>query len=477
MRAIAKRLILGKPAAAQRNHRAPSQPEFLARRVVNRKLALNAQRTVVENRNFRCHSIHGSRRAREYNERMLRAFAIAALMAQPLPREVLLLARTKLHMSDVLTRLPNYTCLETIERSTRSSAKKRFDLVDALQIEVAVVDGKELFSWPGEREFKERDLREIAPTGAIANGSFALHARTVFMSSRPVIKYRGDEPLNGRNTERFEFEISRVSSGYHIRIGPIEGIAGQKGTFWVDRESLDLIRLDVEAVEIPGYLPLSSSTESLYYERARIGESDFLLPKTSELVMVDDKGNASRNVITFSRCKQYTGESTVSFGDVPDTASAPEIKQPIALPEGLSLELELLTPVRFGRSAIGAPVEARVRKDAKRKGEVLVPKGAMLSGNVAVLDQSELQKLMRVAIQWREIAFEGRSGLLSARLESGGSLGPLAQTRYGFPPQNAGQMLPHPDVFYVRREPFELPRGLLLYVKTAAPFRGGAKKP
>ncbi len=408
---------------------------------------------------------------------MLRAFFIAALFAQSLPQEVLLLARIKLHMNDVLTRLPNYTCLETIERSTRSSAKKRYDLVDALQIEVAMVEGKELFSWPGEREFKERDLREIAPTGAIANGSFALHARTIFLSSRPIIKYRGDEPLNGRDTARFEFEISRASSGYHIRIGPIEGVAGQKGTFWVDRESLDLLRLDVEAVDIPDYLPLSSSTESLLYERAKIGESDFLLPKHSELVMIDDKGNASRNVINFSRCKQYSGESTVTFGDVPETAAAPEVKAPIDLPEGLSLELELLTTVRFGRSAVGAPVEARVRKDVKRKGEVIVPKGAMLSGNVAVLDTIEAQKLMRLAMQWREISFEGRTGALSARLESGGSIGSLAQTRYVMPPQNQGQMLPHPDVFYVRREPFEVPRGLLLYLKTVAPSGGGAKKP
>ena len=320
---------------------------------------------------------------------MLRALFTVALFAQPLPQEVLLLARTKLHMNEVLTRLPNYTCLETIERSTRSKAKKRYDLVDALQIEVAMVDGKELFSWPGEREFKERELREIAPTGAIANGSFALHARTIFMSSRPVIKYRADEPLNGRTTARFDFEISRVASGYHIRIGPIEGIAGQKGTFWVDRESLDLLRLDVEAVEIPEYLPLSSSTESLLYERVKIGESDFLLPKSSELIMVDDKGNASRNTITFSRCKQYSGESTLTFGDVLETLAAPEVKLPIALPEGLSLELELLTHVRFGRSAVGAPIEARVRKDVKRKGGVLVPKGAVLSGNVAVLDTTE----------------------------------------------------------------------------------------
>lgn len=110
---------------------------------------------------------------------------------QPLAPETLLLARIKQHMAQVLTRQPNYTCLETIERSTRSGRGRKLQLVDALHLEVAVVDGKELFSWPGEREFKERDLRELAPTGAIGNGSFALHARSVFMSGTPLITYKG----------------------------------------------------------------------------------------------------------------------------------------------------------------------------------------------------------------------------------------------------------------------------------------------
>jgi hypothetical protein len=76
------------------------------------------------------------------------------LNGQDLAPEVLLLARVKTHMGQVLSRLPNYTCLETIERSRRRASGKRFELVDALHLEVAFVDGKELFSWPGERSFK-----------------------------------------------------------------------------------------------------------------------------------------------------------------------------------------------------------------------------------------------------------------------------------------------------------------------------------
>ena len=127
---------------------------------------------------------------------------VTCAAGQPLAPETLLLARIRQHMEQVLTRQPNYTCLETIERSRRSGRGRKFQLVDALHLEVAVVEGKELFSWPGEREFKERDLRELAPTGAIGNGSFALHARSVFLSSSPLITYAGEEVLDGRPVAR-----------------------------------------------------------------------------------------------------------------------------------------------------------------------------------------------------------------------------------------------------------------------------------
>ena len=113
--------------------------------------------------------------------RSLVALLVAALgAAQPLTPEIILLGRTRYHMVETLRRIPNYTCLETIERSVRAPKSRRATLVDALRLEVAVVDGKELFSWPGERQFKERDLRELAPGGAIGNGNFALHAKSVF---------------------------------------------------------------------------------------------------------------------------------------------------------------------------------------------------------------------------------------------------------------------------------------------------------
>lgn len=410
--------------------------------------------------------------------------AVATAKAQALAPEVLLLARIKHHMGLVLARQPNYTCVETIERSQRTARGKRFRLVDALHLEVAVVDGKELFSWPGEREFKDRDLRELAPTGAIGNGSFALHARSVFLSGTPTIRYNGEETRDGRRVVRYDFDVPQYRSGYRVRIGSLEGITGYYGSFWTDMETLDLVQLDVIAKEIPPHLPLRGTRDSMRYERVPIGESTFLLPRSSEMTLEDFEGTQSRNVIAFSRCRQYAGESTLSFDEAPaEDAAVKAAAETIALPGGLSVSIELLTPVQFPGNAIGDEIEGRVARAVKRKGEVLAPKGALVKGNIALLESGQDPRgrtTYSVALQWREISFDGKSGPFEGQLEEGGAI-PVNESSsrgiYQRPPQMARGMQRHRDVFYVRKETLDLPRGLLLQWRTIEAGSSGAKKP
>lgn len=407
----------------------------------------------------------------------------AMLGAQGLPPEVLLLARVKRHMEQVLTRQPNYTCLETIERSRRSGRNKRFQLIDALHLEVAVVEGKELFSWPGERAFKDRDLRELAPTGAIGTGSFALHARSVFLSNTPVITYRGEEVIDGRTVARYDFSVAQYRSGYRIRIGKLEGVAGYRGSFWNDVETLDLVKLDVEAIEIPPHLPLRGTSDSMRYERVPIGESTFLLPKSSELIMEDFNGSQNRNLIGFSQCRQYAGESTLSFDEAPEETKPVALPEAVSLPPGLLIELELLTPVKFPGNAIGDEIEARVRRDVRRNSAVLVPRGAILKGNVALLERrrdARGRDNVLVAFQWREISFDGKIGPFEGQLEEGGAISVNEFSVRGIylrPTQRERDMLPHRDAFYVRKDTLDLPRGLPFNWRTIAAGSSRAKKP
>lgn len=316
------------------------------------------------------------------------AAAGACLAQTDVDPDVLRLARIKLKMADNLTRLPNYTCTETIERSARRAGSRRFELLDTLRLEVALVEGKELFAWPGAGRFEDREVREFVAGGAIGNGNFGLHARAVFMGQAPVFRFAGFETRDGRKLARYDFTVAQPLSGFQVRVGDEKAIVGYRGTVWADEQTHEAVRLEVHAEEIPPQLALQAVSDTIDYSKIRIGESYFLLPAEGEMVMIDIRGNENRNRIHFSGCRQYAGQSVISFAE-PPPAPPPAPKPPplIELPAGLSLTVQLNSEIDSRRAAVGDPVTALLERDARWKGRLLARKGARVAGRLVQLER------------------------------------------------------------------------------------------
>jgi hypothetical protein len=303
--------------------------------------------------------------------------------------DTLLLARIKVHMMETLTRQPNYTCLETVERSRRDGSTRKYRLEDTLRIEVALVDNKEMFAWPGSKQFEDRDFRELIPTGTFGTGDFALHSRSVFGGNVPIFEARGEQKLDGRTAVQYDFRVLRLLSGFSVRTRDAEAIIGYHGSFYVDPKTLDLIRLEVVGDDLPPVLKLKGLSDRMDYARVRIGDGDFLLPESSEVVLVDLNGEENRNRIRFNGCHQYTGQSVLRF-DEPDgsaTPSAPAEKAELELPSNLDVTLSLLEEIETDRLAIGDLVRAQLHGDLKSKGRILIPKGATASGRISRIER------------------------------------------------------------------------------------------
>jgi hypothetical protein len=350
--------------------------------------------------------------------RKLAALAIAAplLGAQDtaLDPAVLLLAKIKVHMMETLTGQPNYTCLETVERWQRNALARQFQFIDRLRMEVALVDGKEMFAWPGSQRFEDRDLTEWVPSGTFGSGEFASHSRVVFGTNTAAFEPRGEQNLpisdvsisgvsrsgvsrsnqEERPAVRFDFSVPQLVSGYRIRSGAAREVVGYRGSFYVEPQSLDLMRLEVFADDLPASLKLKSVSDRMDYARVRIGEGDFLLPESSEVVLVDLNGHVDRNQLRFSACRQYTGQSKLSFDDAEPAplAASPQYpsgaqKGELELPRNLEITLSLNDDIDLEAAAIGDPVKARLRDDLKLRGRLVLAKGAMAAGRISRLER------------------------------------------------------------------------------------------
>ena len=324
---------------------------------------------------------------------------------QELAPEVLLLAHIKAKMAATLERLPNYTCTQTIERSTRRAPTRRFEMLDTVRLEVALVEGKEMFGWPGAKRIDEVDITKLV-SGTIGNGDFALMARNLFLTNSARFKYAGETDLEGRRAARFDYVVPLIASGYGLRVPPLEARVGHHGSIWADPVNFDLLRMQVFADDIPLFLRLSSATETTEYARVDIAGSSFLLPAGATLTMTQLNGSESRNVARFHACRQFTGESVLSFADPPPDAAPlkPKTVTEAQLPDDFVVEIALQTPIDSDSTAVGDAVQAVLRNPIKLDHKVTAPKGAIAFGRIAQLERKGEYYLLAIALD--SIEFE-----------------------------------------------------------------------
>jgi hypothetical protein len=253
--------------------------------------------------------------------------------------------------------------------------------------------------------------------------------------------------------------------------GDRDAVAGYEGFFWVDRDTLDLIELEFEAKDIPAALRKAAARGRIQYSRVPVGGATPLLPAAAELILKDPDGLESRNLTQFHDCRQFAGRSFVSFTDpapVPAASAEPKVAE-VSLPDEVSLELGLDSGIKDS-SAVGDPVRLTLKEAVKQNKQVLVPKGALVTGRIQRLEQRTGFFLMEVVLD--RLEWEGgradlslRRNLLSLNLPAQISYGGPGRTRpvsgtFGDPNTPGMLIVPSPHI--------SLPKGTLITLRSAA---------
>ena len=354
-------------------------------------------------------------------------------------------------MTDVLLRQPNYTCTETVER-THQEGGNREHVDDTLRLEVALVDGKELFAWPGSKQFEDRDLSDLVTTGMFGNGNFAIYARILFLTHAAVFEDRGETLLAGKPARHYGFRVPRATSGHLLRVNKRQAQVGFHGSFYADPANADLRRIEVIAEEIPSDLELVAAETTVDYGRVEIGDGEFLLPVESRLMMERPNHVVDRNWVRFAACRRFTGESKLSFTDPILTESpAPASPVEVVIPAGLTLQLEI-PDLDLTRGAVGDAVRAVTMGDLRSGGRLLAPKGSLASGRIVQLDRRSSGFALR--IEFKDLDWPGGHAALK-----------LAFDRTPFPTRAIRQD-PGSETLVVQRQAGPLLRGILMFWRT-----------
>jgi hypothetical protein len=363
---------------------------------------------------------------------------VAAAGAQQTPRDPAdVLAKTRDRLRDTMERLPNYTCVQIVDRQyfqptnpapnrscdqiggdkKRGKYKVELYMKDRLRLDVKVSEGLEIGAWAGSKQFDSRSIMELGKGGSFGTGSLGGFIVDIFQNEGARFQYAGERQTNNSTLLEYAYQVPVESSHYLIEGGRQWRTTAFDGAAWIDPQSFELKRLTVQSGELPPETLTCESNTTMDYERVRLGGADYLVPRQTTLHVLMRDGRETESTTKYASCREYRGESTIHFDDVPEPAAGQKADPhaALAVPSGVSFTIALSAPVDTGTAAAGDAVVARVRKPVLAAGskEIVMRAGATVRGRIVRMQH------------WvgREARFE--VSIVLETLEVGGASSPL----------------------------------------------------
>jgi hypothetical protein len=212
--------------------------------------------------------------------------------------------------------LPNFLCQQSTTRSY-AGADRHWRTLDRVTAEVLYDHGHESY-----RDVKLNgrstggSMMELP--GSRSTGEFGSTLRALFdKDTDALFKFRANTMLAGFSTAVYDFAVSGDTSDWRISAGSQMIMTPYSGRIWIDRRSGNVVRIEMQAVDIPEFFPFRSVAAEVDYGPVMLPSGRYFLPERAENVSCNDHKSCSRNAIEFRNYHKYVGESSISF-DAPE---------------------------------------------------------------------------------------------------------------------------------------------------------------
>jgi hypothetical protein len=312
--------------------------------------------------------------------------------------------------------LPKYICTETIDRSYYSRRERpedppscerilvdrkkdryhlKLDATDRLRVLVAIGQDREIYSWTGTAPYAH-GVEDILQSGPIGTGAFAAHVLDIFSS--PSARFR----LVSERADAIEYGFRVPVEASHSLVGSFKGwlAAGYVGSVHIDKDSLDVRRLNFETDELPPETLMCQESTTLEFPSRQTAGSSWLAPSQSRTHDVMRDTTETDRVAALSDCHQS------SAVPVP-----PPAREGAPLPAGLSVSLAFKAPIDTDVAAAGDAISATVTDPVytgrKGKDAVVLP-GSTVAGRIVLLRrQWSPQALFLIGVAFETLEADG----------------------------------------------------------------------
>jgi hypothetical protein len=237
-------------------------------------------------------------------------------------------------------KLPDFICQETTQHFVGNSKQQKWKPTDVVSAEVTFERGRETYSnfvvngrplnipaYARSGPALSQYLISHGQRGVWDLTQFGTNLMMIFReASEATFEPRGKTTVAGKPSIKFDFDVRIIhspfqffwSKSYSSPDGSSHGedqVApyGVQGSIWIEASTGDLLRIELNATDLPRNFSISSSRSATDYGLVSIGEAgQFLLPIASERVDCGkDEGRCYRDTLEFHGCRKFGSESHI----------------------------------------------------------------------------------------------------------------------------------------------------------------------
>ena len=212
------------------------------------------------------------------------------------------------------TKLPNFICQEFMARFARDSNVRGWQSLDVVSTELIYEAGQESY-----RNIKINDrptdkkIEELS--GSWSTGEFATTLNDLFHpNTRTRFRFGEETKIAGLSARIYDFDVEKVNSHWVVQMASQQLAPAYKGSVWIDKESGRVLRIEMQARDLPGGFPMDTVESAVDYAFVRIAGEPVLLPVHAESLGCQRGTNScSRNIIDFRNYRKYSADSKIIF--------------------------------------------------------------------------------------------------------------------------------------------------------------------
>jgi hypothetical protein len=244
----------------------------------------------------------------------------------PIADQKAIIERVREYALNYSKSLPNFICTEVTRRYYDDTGQESWVNYDTLTTRLTYFEQKEKYELIMiNNRSTTRNYHSLG--GAISSGDFGSMMQEIFEpKSQAAFAWLRWGTLRGKRTHVYAYHVPQANSQWRIGDDHHDIIAAYKGLIYVDRDTEMILKLTLEAEDVPHTFPIQEAKDSLDYDYTKIGDQDYLLPLKGEVRMRHEK-ILTRNINEFHLYHKYGTDTEIKFENTPEAISDDKTKE------------------------------------------------------------------------------------------------------------------------------------------------------